>query len=328
MKPVSSQFRAIFIIVSVLLISAFYESKRIEVFSVGIDSAFLRNLAIGFSSASESIKSTLGIKPFFAAEERFWTKLKESPLIFSVSTPVPVTAPQIHPTPTPEKPLKIEAPYNVLIVGDSFIAERFGYQLEKELLLYRDVTVQRKGIYSTGLSRPDYFNWEKELNILLETQKPNITVVMFGANDGQDQTTLDGKVIHYGTVEWNNEYSKRVSAFLYNLERKNIFTFWIGNPMPRDDYYSKKMQNLNSIYEKECLKEKNTMYISTWSFLADSNGNFSNYLPDEFGDKKLARTSDGIHVTVFGADIMVKKVMDQIKERVELKPLQQDGKTN
>ena len=311
--------KAIIIIVSVLIVVLFYESKRIESISPGIKNPVLKQLAVSFASSSEGIKSFLGLTDFFKNEEIFWSNLKKSPKIFSysennnqknnipISTPIPTLL-----------PLKLTAPYKIIIVGDSFIAERFGPQLEKIFLLYKDTEVYRKGIYSTGLSRPDYFDWNKQLKEIISEQKPNVAVVMFGANDGQDQRTLDGKVIHYGNVEWNIEYAKRVSAFLDIMRENNIFVFWIGNPIARDDYYKRKMETQNSIYEAESQKYNNVVYISTQNMLLDANGKYSAYLPDENGKMQLARTSDGIHTTVFGAEILVNGVLNEIKKKMEL----------
>ena len=330
MIKLSNQAKSIIIIASVLLITLFYESKRIETLAIGIENSYFKSIALGYSSGSEKIKSSLGLNTFFDKDRGFWKDLKKSPMLFNQPLENIVdTNPNHSPSPTPTEilPFKIEAPYNILIVGDSFVAERFGYQIEKELILYKDTTVNRKGVYSTGLSRPDYFDWDKEINDLINSYKPNIAIVMFGANDGQDLRTLDGKVIHYGEEAWNIEYSKRVASFLQNLTKNEVFVFWIGNPIPRDDYYLKKMQTLNSIYEDECKKSINALYVSTWYFLADSSGKFTNYLPDETGNKILARTSDGIHVTVFGANIMVKKVVQIIMERISLEVIQTKNDT-
>jgi len=318
----SNPAKSIITIVLVLLGIVFYESKRIETFSIGTDNSVMRSLGMFLSSKSEKIKSFLGISQFFENDEKFWAKIKESPKIFNYSfAAVQEKTATSTPAPLPLNvplPLKLEAPYNILIVGDSFIAEGFGPTLEKELLSYQNIRVYRKGVYSTGLSRPDYFNWDEETDKLITTDKPNIAVVMFGANDGQDQRTLDGEVIHYGTIEWNPEYSRRVADFLKILNDNEIFVFWIGNPLARDDYYTKKMENLNSIYQSECQKSINCVYLSIWSLLADSQGKYSAYLPDKTGVKRLARASDGIHTTAFGSKILVREVINEMKEKMAL----------
>lgn len=311
--------KAIIIIVFVLLFSFFYESKRVATISAGFADSFLRSFALSYTGASENLKSFLGLTAFFEQEKVFWEMIKKSPKVFDYNINSVVTnPPPISPKPV-ILPAKLEPPYRLLIVGDSFIAERFGPGLEKELLLYKDTTVYRKGIYSTGLSRPDYFDWNKQIKELIEAHSANVVIVLFGANDAQDLKTVGGKTItHYGDKNWNEEYGKKVSAFLDIFAENKITVFWIGNPIARDDYYLKRMANLNYVFQNECSKYKNCYFISTWDVLKDSKGKYSAYLPDATGKNRLARASDGIHTTPFGAEILIKAVMTKIKERMKL----------
>jgi hypothetical protein len=313
--------KVVVIIVLILLIVSFYESKRIGALSVAIENPILRSLSLNYVAKAESVKSFLGLNSFFSQEENFWQSLKELPesLIYKQ-----VIA--FGPTPSHESPAPfstINPPYNILIVGDSFIAESFGPALEKQLLSFKDVQVFRKGIYSTGFSRPDYFNWEEEINKLISEKRPNLAFVMFGANDGQDQTSLDKKVIHYGDKEWNPEYGRRVARFLKILEDHQIFAFWIGNPIARDKYYADKMANLNSVYESVCQQYLNCLYLDTWSVLATLEGKYSAYLADENGQKHLARASDGIHTTAFGSQILLKEIMSRIEGKIKFQKIEQ-----
>lgn len=316
----SNPVKAVVIIISVLLIVSFYESKRIEVFAVQIENPVFRSLALDYALRSEKVKSFVGLKPFFSKEEDFWQYLKELPesLIYELNI-IPGSVPG-HESPNPF--LTINPPYNILIVGDSFIAESFGPALEKEMLSYQSTQVFRKGVYSTGFSRPDYFNWEDEINKLILEKNPNIALVMFGANDGQDQTSLDKEIIHYGAKEWNEEYGSRVSSFLKILEDNKIFVFWIGNPIARDKYYADKMANLNSVYESVCQQHPNCLYLDTWSVLATLEGKYSAYLPDENGQKHLARASDGIHTTAFGSQILLKEITNRIGKGIKLQKIE------
>jgi hypothetical protein len=316
----SNPTKAIVIIVLVLLIVSFYESKRVEVFAVQIENPTLRSLSLAYAAKVEGIKSFLGLKPFFNGEENFWQYLKKLPenLVYGLEiTPGSAIG---HESPTPFS--TINPPYSILIVGDSFIAEAFGPALEKELLSYQDTQVFRKGIYSTGFSRPDYFNWEDEINKLILEKNPNVAFVMFGANDGQDQTSLNGEIIHYGAKDWNEEYGNRVSRFLKILEDNGIFVFWVGNPIARDKYYADKMANLNSVYQSACQEFPNCLYFDTWSVLATADGKYSAYLADENGQKHLARASDGIHTTAFGSQILLKEIMSRIEGKIKFQKIE------
>ena len=319
-EKIPDWLRAVLIIICTFIIVFFFESQKIAlILSAGKDSS-LQSIGISFASFAEKIKADVGLSGYFKWDESFWARLKISPVIFSSNTNQENHVLPVKPTATPQPtPAKIEPPFNILIVGDSFIAEKFGPSLEKKLLEFKDTAVHRSGIYSTGLSRPDYFDWNSKIIELISENGANVAIVMFGANDAQDLRTIDGKITHYGTSAWNNEYAERVDSFQKIMFDNGIkIIFWIGNPIARDDYYRKRMESLNSIYQTESAKNINILYIPTWNLLMDSNGKYSDYLTDEYGKQKLARAPDGIHTTSFGAGIMVNEVIKKIKTLIEL----------
>ena len=53
---------------------------------------------------------------------------------------------------------------------------------------------------STGLTRPDYFNWPAELQSDLAKYNPQVVVIMIGANDPQDFPGPPG--IPYTSPQW------------------------------------------------------------------------------------------------------------------------------
>jgi hypothetical protein len=333
MKKLSNPAKSVIIIFCVLLIVPFYESKRVEILSVGMENKALRNLALSYASNSEKIKSVLGLSGFFQRDENFQLIFKKSPTIFEypaqisqISSPLPLQTPSSTPAlPTSTLPqiLKIEPPYNILIAGDSFVVEGFGPALEKELILYKDTNVYRKGLYSTGISRPDYFNWNEEMKRLINLHNPNVAVVVFGLNDAQDQRTVDKKIIHYGTSEWNVEYGKRVDEILDILTENKISVYWVGLPNARSQSFSDKMEKLNLIFEAECQKYSDCVYFSTWELLLDSNGQYSDYLPDGTGKMQPVRRTDGIHPKGYGTEILVGALISQMKEKIDLQLIEQ-----
>ncbi len=316
MKRQSDEKKVLIILTSVLLIVSFWQSKRIGINVTQIENPVLRSLVSGYVAVVEQIKQICGLASFFENQENFWQEVKTLPQFLLVGAEKPVETAN----PNSEKPSffsKIKPPYRIIIVGDSFVAESFGPALEKQLLLLPSTEVFRRGIYSTGFSRPDYFDWYKELDRLIVENQPNVAFAMFGANDGQDQTGLDKKIIHYGDPGWNEEYEKRVSLFLQILKDNRIFVFWIGMPIARDKYYSDKMANLNSIYTGSCHQSKNCLYLNTWTLLANDEGKYSAYLPDSEGKLRLVRASDGIHTTFFGSQILLKGIMPKILSELD-----------
>ena len=320
-QPVSFEpKKAILILLIILTIVPFFESRRIAKLAPNAKTEVMKIIGNSYSNFSESIKNTLGVQYFFDKEELFWNNLKISPLIFNYPPPF------YSPGNAHKYSDKISAPFNILIVGDSFIAEGFGPLLEKELLNYENTTVVRHGVYSTGLSRPDYFNWQDELNKLIDSVKPNIVIVMFGANDAQDIKDINGKtLVHYGDDNWNDIYGKNVAIFLDILKDDKVFVLWIGNPIARDEYYRTKIENLNSVFEKTVKRYDSAIFLSTWNTLADKNGNYTAYLPGKNDKIYLARASDGIHATQFGALFIVDEVMTALSKKLILIKIDTDN---
>ena len=103
-------------------------------------------------------------------------------------------------TPTPSA----ETPARVLVVGDSD-AGTFGPYLEELLdeTGVAETTVDYK--VSSGLSRPDFFDWPAHLRRQLPDVDPDIVVVTFGGNDAQGMALADGSF----PAEWNDPVAAR-----------------------------------------------------------------------------------------------------------------------
>lgn len=266
-------------------------------------------------------------KLYFWEENMKYSYFKNwlSPALFEVSKYAPkVLAKEVCSCNCPndtEKAVKMEeikAPFTVLIAGDSFVNGGVGVELERALIKCASTTVYRASKPSTGLSRRDYFDWRQEIKNLLSEHKPNVVYIMFGANDGQGIPLEGNKAVYYGTPEWDSVYAERVKDFMDILSQANVEVFWIGNPIARSGDYRGKMEKLNEIYSSSSVQYQNIKFISLWDSLKDSNGNYSDYLPNDKGLMQLARESDGIHVTDFGGIITAKELIRQTQAKIPL----------
>ena len=335
---------AILVFVFIITLVPFYESKRVVIWETQREAQgdnVFRAGVLKYASVAEIVKKKFGLSNFFDKEHDFWLALKKSPILLEETGTLGVIdgnekekkIENLLEKPEEEKQkeelikpvqslqTRLEPPFRILILGDSFIAVGggVGNPLESELLKYKEVAVKRLGKVSSGLSRPDYFNWNLTAQELISQFNPNTAIMMFGSNDNQGLVTSDGKVISYGKEGWNEEYSKRVSDFLEIFEKNNITVFWIGLPVMKEKYFSERAQNLNAIYETEVKNHKNSYFVPTWDLLDDGQGNYAAYLPDEKGQYKLARVSDGIHLQFFGGRIIVKEVIKKAEEKIKLK---------
>ena len=126
----------------------------------------------------------------------------------------------------------------MLVVGDSD-AGTFGPYL-KELLDATGVaatTVDYK--VSSGLARPDFFDWPAHLAETLPSEQPDIVVVTFGGNDApgsvERRRVEPERVARSGRRRetWIAEYSRRAGAVMDQLGEGGRLVVWVGHPQRR-----------------------------------------------------------------------------------------------
>jgi len=222
-----------------------------------------------------------------------------------------------------ESSQKLEKPYRILMMGDSLIAVSggFGEILESELRSVKDVEVLRKGKVSSGMSRPDYFDWQKESASLINSFSPNIAIAMMGTNDAQSFEIIKGgvkKVLTYGTPEWDAEYTNRLKAFNKQLTSNNVKVYWIGLPAMRDEGYAKKIRHVNELNELASRENDQVTYLSAEKLMAVNGEIYKATMPDSKGVMRKTRLDDGIHLTTFGAIYLLEKVINELNKDLDL----------
>jgi uncharacterized protein len=213
-------------------------------------------------------------------------------------------------------PRKITAakPLRLYVAGDS-MDQVYGSSLVN--LSEATGLVKAKNDYkvSSGLSRPDFFDWPQRLIDQMVDYKPDAVSVLFGANDGQD--VLDpatGQVLKVGTKAWQQVYAQRVGAAMDILTKGGRRVYWVGNPIMHDAGYRDRIAMMDHIYEAEAKKHPGVTFISTWKLFSDPKGAYSDYLKDANGDSVLMRAPDGIHLTRAGGDRMAALVLGVIEK--------------
>ena len=202
-------------------------------------------------------------------------------------------------------------PLRLYIVGDS-MAQVFGSSLEN---LAEDThLIKAKLDYkvSSGLSRPDFFDWPQKLIDQLVDYDQDATAVLFGANDGQNVVD-NGKVLEVGSKAWQKAYQKRVGRAMRILTRGGRRVYWVGNPIMRNGGYRDRIAMMDHIYEAEAAGHPGVTFVTTWHLMANEMGSYSEYLQVD-GDQVLMRAPDGIHLTRAGGDRMAQDVLDVIEK--------------
>lgn len=208
------------------------------------------------------------------------------------------------------RPITEEKPLRLYVAGDS-MDQVFGSSLVN--LAEETGLVKGKNDYhvSSGLSRPDFYDWPQRLVDQIVDFRPDAAAVLFGANDGQD-VFYEGKVLKVGAKAWQEVYATRVGEAMDILTKGGRRVYWVGNPIMKDFKYRERIAMMNHIYEAEAKKHPGVTFVSTWQALSNEKGSYAESLKDENGDLVLMRAPDGIHLSRAGGDRMAQVVLDVI----------------
>jgi uncharacterized protein len=191
-------------------------------------------------------------------------------------------------------------PERVLIIGDSF-AVGLGLGISRDLSgnLFK---VVRQGRESTGLSRPDYFNWARQVRVDVQRFRPDIIVAMLGGNDFQD-LVVPGQpsVRRFWVDRWNATYRQRVSQLMALATSGGARLVWVGLPPSRSPVLpASGVQRMNDIYRSETTFHPGVVYVDTWDLFARNNRYAAYMRLGKWRHLTQVREGDGVHFTVVG----------------------------
>ena len=147
---------------------------------------------------------------------------------------------------------------------------------------------------STGLVRPDFFNWPAQLQQQAKSFDPGAVAVMFGANNNQAVQTASGDIHQFGTDGWKKEYRKRVQDVIGLLFQQGVRrVYWIGQPVMPSSSFNSQIKLMNDIYVDVAEKTPGVEYIDAYKLFTDGSGHYSQYLPDASGEMQQVREQDG-----------------------------------
>lgn len=257
----------------------------------------------------------------------------------SVSPSPPSVSPSVSPSPSPSvppspsaEPTQTESPSPtpsatrhvataadlavLLVTGDS-LTEALGPALVNLTLATGVVEPDHETRYSSGLTRPDFYDWPSGMRARLAGTPTDIVVFMIGANDAQPIQIGDGWE-PYGTPAWFDEYRRRADDMAAALSNGARTVYWVGQPIARSESYRARMVALNDIHEAAAAGFDNVRFVSSWELFLDADGGYSEYLPDAGGALVRVRRSDGIHLTPTGGAWLAEEVLRVIAQDWDL----------
>ncbi len=154
---------------------------------------------------------------------------------------------------------------------------------------------------STGLTRPDRFDWVAELRRIGESFKPRLFVISLGLNDRQS-VVEHGQITMDNSPLYDDKYKERVTAVLAAAAAAKASVLWIGLPAMRAPATDKDAREKNRLYEEaiQAFGSPAIRYVEPWKLNAGGSDAFASYGPDQNGRMVQIRTPDGEHFTVAG----------------------------
>ena len=202
-------------------------------------------------------------------------------------------------------------PLRVLILGDSLGID-VGGPLQNDLANTGVVQATLDARESTGLTRPDYFNWPAELQSDLGTARPQVVVVMIGANDPQDFPGPPD--VPYSSPQWNVMYAGRVAAFMQLAQSEGATVLWVGMPPMQSAQLSTEMADIDAVDQRQAtLCTPPVHFISSWTLLGTAQGGYTPFITNAAGQVVDVRTPDGIHLTPAGGEVLSQTVLNYLR---------------
>ena len=211
-------------------------------------------------------------------------------------------------TAAPTGPPTAERPAQVLVLGDSD-AGTFGPYLSA--LLDETGVVETTVDYkvSSGLSRPDFFDWPAHIQATVPTAAPDIIVVTFGGNDAQDIRDRGGDIVEAGPTgneePWSAEYVRRANEVLDLLQAEGRTVIWVGIPNDDNPEVTARMQVQDEAARAAVSAHPAVAFVDTWARFSGRSGGWAEYVIDpRDGEGKDVRADDGFHLNEVGAEIL------------------------
>jgi lysophospholipase L1-like esterase len=202
-------------------------------------------------------------------------------------------------------------PLRVLIVGDSLGID-MGGPLQNDLANTGVAVAALDARESTGLTRPDYFNWPVQLAADLKSSRPQVVVIMMGANDPQD--FLGPPDVPYSSPRWNPMYAARVGSFMQEAESAGAVVIWVGMPPMQNPVLSSEMADIDALDKQQAaLAHPPINFLSSWTLLGTKQGTYTPFITNASGQEVNVRTPDGTHLTPAGGEVLSQAVLNFLR---------------
>ena len=200
------------------------------------------------------------------------------------------------------------------MTGDSqaeFIGQLLTDELPADLF---DVEVVARN--ATGLTNPEFFNWEINAQQEIAAREPDAVVMVMGGNDGFNVLGQDGQLYGPQDPEWQTEYARRAAVVMRELgsngKRPVVLAAAAHGARPTSSTRSTRRRT--RAIEQAAAAVPGARYVDIFNTI--NNGRYSDELKID-GERVLARQADGVHFTREGAVVPVRLILEAMAKDYE-----------
>ncbi len=234
---------------------------------------------------------------------------QQEPLMGSEASPL---APQvINPSQTVAPGLGGEdGVYRILVIGDG-LAGGLGNGMMRMAEADPSFEILNRFNESSGLARPEVYGWAAAIPKIVENSPIDAMVVLVGVNDRQG--IRDGNIRHvFKAPGWEKAYVAAVDKVLNSAKQAGAKTFWISLPPMSNALFDADMRYLNDLHRAR-VAAAGGHYVDVRPFFVGPDGAFVDRGPDDTGNDRKLRESDGIKFMKVGNNRFGQLVLGAVK---------------
>lgn len=209
--------------------------------------------------------------------------------------------------------------YRVVVLGDGD-ADGLWNGLYRTFEEDLTVDVLNRSKKWTGFTDPKRYDWNGEIDQILNDGTYHVAVVQFGLGEHK-AIRENGKVLNVGSEEWRQAYGARVETFIRKLRAAGLGVYWVGLPVMRSAGQRAAAERLNDVFREKAFVN-GAKFIDTWSEFADENGQYTLVGTDEDGRTQRMRDGDGF--TSRGDLKLAQLVNKELRQDIELAKKERD----
>jgi uncharacterized protein len=218
------------------------------------------------------------------------------------ATPSPSGSHKPKPSPTALAVPSKQQPLRLFAGGDSMGGELAAGMVP---ILYKTNVVKPTAFYkvSSGLSRPDFYDWIDYWRKYSYRYKA--IVFMVGTNDGQNMVGKDGKIFQFPTDAWRAEYKRRAGQVMDIMHKAGVQrVYWVSMPIMGSANFSSIMRAINAGFRDAAETRSWVDYVDIWKVFSTRSGAY---------DAKW-RQDDGVHFNFDGVHRLAKYVAGVVEQ--------------